>query len=60
MKVVDLDPDCKPQVGSLTRRLEDVIMDYVGQGNKVTYAEVIGVLEIIKNRFYDRESLTLS
>lgn len=48
MNVIHLAPDTKPQVGSLTDRLHAAIADYAEQGH-VTYAEVIGALEIVKH-----------
>lgn len=47
LKVVELDPDCKPQVGALTDGVLDICHEYCDKNN-VTLAEAIGVLEIVK------------
>lgn len=52
LRVVPLHPDSKPQISSLSGRIEKVIDDYIDQehdyGRMVTYAEIIGTLEILK------------
>ena len=50
LKVIPLDPDCKPHVDSMTGGLEKVIEAYIQQGH-VTLAEVVGSLEIIKHDY---------
>ena len=52
LKVVELDEDCKPHVGSLTQRIEGVINDVLEE-NYITLAEVIGVLSIIRHKMID-------
>ena len=47
LKVVPLDPDCKPQVGSLYERIRDVIDDACEQ-RQTTFAEAVGILDLIK------------
>lgn len=50
IKVVPLDPHCKPHVDSMTQGLEAVITHYL-EGNHVTLAEIVGSLEIIKHEY---------
>lgn len=49
-----LHPHSKPQITSLGQRLEDVVTEYCEQENKagriVTYAEIIGTVEMLKDR----------
>lgn len=53
LKVVELDPHCKPHVDSMTQGLEGVCEQYIEQGH-VTLAEVVGSLEIIKHEYIKR------
>lgn len=47
LKIVPLDEDCKPHIGSLEDRIRNVIAD-AAEEEHVTLAEIVGVLEIIK------------
>lgn len=53
IKVVPLDPHCKPHVDSMTQGLEGVIEHYL-DGKHVTLAEVVGSLEIIKHEYIQK------
>lgn len=52
--VQPLHPHEKPQITSLGQRLEDVVNEYCEQEHKagriVTYAEIIGTVEMLKDR----------
>ena len=59
LRVVEaLHPGTKPQINSLGERLEQVVNDYCDQEHKagriVTFAEIIGTIEILKNRMLPR------
>ena len=47
LKVVFLDPNGKPQVGSLYDRVRNVIDESCNQ-KQTTFAEAIGILDLIK------------
>lgn len=55
LSVVELDPDAKPHIGSLKNRIEDVIYDYCEKEDTLTFAEVIGILEIVKVEFINNK-----
>ena len=48
LKVVPLDPDAKPHVGTLEERIYNMCYEY-SQEERVTFAEIIGTLEIVKH-----------
>lgn len=50
LRVVPLDPDCKPHVGSMAEAIEGVI-EYYLDGKHVTLAEIVGTLEVIKHEY---------
>lgn len=54
LSVIPLHPHSKPQITSLGQRLEDVVNEYCEQehkaGRMVTYAEIIGTVEMLKDR----------
>lgn len=54
LRVVPLHPNSKPQITCLGQRLEQVVNDYCEQehnaGRIVTYAEIIGTVEMLKDR----------
>jgi hypothetical protein len=54
LKIVELYEDIKPQIQSLSDRLYETIIEYIDQqissGNIVTVAEIIGTLELLKDR----------
>ena len=50
LKVVELDPDSNPVIGSLTERLKNVVYDAVKDQN-ITFAEVVGVIDMVKHDF---------
>lgn len=47
LKVVPIDPDGKPHVKNMHEAIMSIIADY-SENNKVTFAEVIGTLELVK------------
>tara|TARA_R110000851_G_scaffold248720_1_gene401221 strand:+ start:453 stop:635 length:183 start_codon:yes stop_codon:yes gene_type:complete len=49
-EVVDMSPNQKPHVGSLTDRLKEVVYDMT-DSQVMSYAEVVGALEITKQHF---------
>lgn len=53
LKVIELDPDCKPHVDSMTVGIESVIEHYL-EGKHVTLAEIVGSLEIIKHEYIQK------
>lgn len=57
LNVVELDPEEDPRIGTLSERIEKVIDDYIEQeyeqDKRVTFANIVGVLSIIKQARID-------
>ena len=54
LTVVEMFPDSKPLIGSLIDRIQKTIDDFVEETDLVTYAEIVGCLELVKQKIIFR------